>query len=340
VNAQPIVVVAGGAGYVGSVLVPRLLESGYRVRVLDSLVFGLRGLEPVLDRIEVVEEDIRSVPGSVLRGADALVNLAALSNDPTANFRPQLCWDVNAEGALRLAKLCIDEGISRYVYASSSSIYDTRDPSTAPEACREEDPIRPIGPYSSSKYEAETRILPLASERFAPVALRKGTLYGFSPRMRFDLVVNTFVRGAMRDGTISLHNGGGMWRPLLSVEDAAAAYIRCLEAPAEAIRGEAFNVVHCNESIANVAAELRAACEALGRALCVESTPSPSPVRNYCASERKAQRVLGLESAITIRESVDKMLHVLPEAGFTDFDNPWYSNIAWMERTDEEAPPS
>lgn len=329
---RQLVVVAGGAGYVGSVLVPRLLDEGHRVRVIDSLVFGRRGLEPVLDRIELIEEDVRTVSGSVLRDADALINLAALSNDPTADFRPELCWDVNAEGAVRLGELCVEQAVGRYLFASSCSVYDTRDPAQVPEACSEEAPVRPVGPYSSSKHEAELRLRALASDRFAPVVLRKGTLYGFSPRMRFDLVVNTFVRFALDRGGVTLHDGGRMHRPLLGVDDAANAYVRLLDAPASAVSGQIFNLVHRNMSVSDVAEDLQRVCRSRGISVELRSAPSPGPVRNYRATAEKATRLLGIRSTTTVGEAVDDMLTRLPEAGYVDFDNPWYSNIAWMEQ--------
>jgi nucleoside-diphosphate-sugar epimerase len=327
-----LVVVAGGAGYLGCVLVPWLLSSGYRVRVLDCLVFGARGLDGVRDAIELVDDDICSVSSDALRGAKALINLAAISNDPTADFRPALCRQVNLEGALRLAELCLRENVSRYIFASSCSVYDSRDPHSTPRLHREEDMAHPIGPYSQTKYQAETDLLKLASPSFCPVSLRKGTLYGFSPRMRFDLVVNTFVRDALERGHITLHGGGTMWRPLLHVVDAAEAYVACLTTGAERISGQAFNVLHRNLRIDDVS---RQVCQSLAqRSIHAREVHAPGPAvaRSYRADGGKAQRFLGFQAARSIASTVSVMVDEIEERGYTDFDNPWYSNIQWMDR--------
>lgn len=326
-----LVVVAGGAGYLGSVLVPLLLESGYRVRVLDSLIYGIRGLDVVREHVEIIEEDIRTVASTAVRGADALINLAAISNDPTANFRPQLCWDVNMTGAVHLAEMCMAEGVPRYVFASTCSVYDTRDASTTPPLCTEEQAVRPEGPYSSSKLEAERKLLALASSGFCTTSLRKGTLYGFSPRMRFDLVVNTFVRDALRCGSLTLHNGGSAWRPLLDVRDAAAAYKLSLEAPSADVNGKVFNILHRNERVVDIANSLRAVLARYEIAVETQSGPAPGAVRSYCADDARARGVLGFQSTVSVEQSIDDMLPRLKEFGYTDFENPWYSNIQWME---------
>ena len=326
-----LIVVAGGAGYLGSVLVPRLLSCGYHVRVLDNLVFGARGLDDVRDAIELVDDDICTVSSDVLRGAKGLINLAAISNDPTADFRPALCRRVNLDGALRLAELCLQENVFRYIFASSCSVYDSRDLHSIPGLHREEDAVHPIGVYSRTKHGAETDLLQMASPSFCPVSLRKGTLYGFSPRMRFDLVVNSFVRDALGCGHITLHGGGTMWRPLLHVADAADAYVSCLTASAEKVSGQVFNIVHRNLRIDDVGRQVCQSLAERGIDTDVRHTPGPVVARSYRADGGKAQGVLGFRAECSVGSAVGAMVREIEDRGYTDFDNPWYSNIQWME---------
>src|SRR3954452_7033491 len=178
------ILVAGGAGYIGSVLVPRLVARGYRVRVLDRLYFGDEGLAEVRNRIETVLADVRRVPASALDGVDGVINLSGLSNDPTAEFDPEANWQMNALATEQLGRMCVERGIERFVFASSCSLYDGMPPGMHDETVA----IQPRAAYATSKRYAEERLLELASEGLVPAILRNGTVYGWSPRMRFDLV--------------------------------------------------------------------------------------------------------------------------------------------------------
>jgi nucleoside-diphosphate-sugar epimerase len=217
------VLVTGGAGYIGSVLVRKLLSQGFAVRVLDRLYWGRKPLQEVIDRIELIHGDIRQLRDEWLQGVDGVVHLAGLSNDPTAEYDPQANWEMNALGTERLAVACKRLGVPRLTFGSSCSIYDGLPPGIE---YREDQEVQPRGAYAEAKYYAENRLLELADEDFCPVILRQATVFGFSSRMRYDLVVNTFVKDALQAGRLNLHGGGWMWRPLVDVEDTSSWHPR------------------------------------------------------------------------------------------------------------------
>src|SRR5579859_2186559 len=228
------ILIAGGAGYVGSVLVRALLQRGYVVRVLDQLYYGDRGVRDILQDIELVQQDMRTVSSSIMEGVESVINVGGFSNDPMADYDPQANYEMNVLAALHLANLCKQHGIQRYLFASSCSIYDTiHSAETIDEQANfdETSPVDPPSIYACSKLEAEKRLLELVDQQFCPVILRKGTIYGYSPRMRYDLVLNAFVKNALKTSNIQLYNTGDVWRPLLGIEDAVQAYLLCLEAP-------------------------------------------------------------------------------------------------------------
>jgi nucleoside-diphosphate-sugar epimerase len=328
------ILVAGGAGYIGCVLVPRLLERGYRVRVLDRLYFGEEALSEFRDRTELVVADVRDVPASALDGVDGVINLSGLSNDPTAEFNPEANWQMNALATEALGRMCVERGIERYVFASSCSLYDGLPPGMHDETA----PIQPRAAYATSKRYAEERLLELAGEGLCPVLLRNGTVYGWSPRMRFDLVVNTFVKDALLNGRLSLHGGGWMWRPLVDVRDVGDAMIAALEAPADLVRGEVFNVVHSNYQIRELAMIVAGSVQLAGHQVALEEAPAPKLTRDYECSNVKLARTLGFIPRISVLEAVTDVLeHIAPwdRARLTD---PRHYNIRWLELLEELRP--
>jgi nucleoside-diphosphate-sugar epimerase len=321
------VLVTGGGGYIGSVLVQRLLARGHRVRVIDRLYWGLAPLTDALDRIEVVHADVREPDDAWLNDIEGVIHLAGLSNDPTANFDPEANWQMNAQATAEIAAACRRAGVERFVFGSSCSLYD----GLPDGAVYDEDaPIAPRGPYAESKRFAEEALLALASADFCPVILRQGTVYGFSPRMRFDLVVNTFVKDALTEGRLLLHGGGWMWRPLVDVQDAADAQIACLEAKADDVRGEIFNVVHDNYQIRDLANRV---AEAVGQAkgrVVIDFAPEPALVRNYrCANDKLHDR-LGFRPSRDVGRAVAEMVERFAAFRREDFAHPRYYNLDWL----------
>jgi nucleoside-diphosphate-sugar epimerase len=322
------VLVAGGAGYIGCVLCERLLARGYRVRVLDRLWWGEEPLAAIRDRIELVEADVRELPASAFDEVDAVMNLAGLSNDPTAEYDPEANWQMNALASEALGKACAARGIGRFVFASSCSLYDGLPPGMHDETA----PIQPQGAYATSKRYAEEALLGLAADGLDVGIVRNGTVYGWSPRMRFDLVVNTFVKDALRRGQLELHGGGWVWRPLVDVRDAADAMIAVLEAPAELIRGEIFNVVHSNYQIRELAFLVAGSVQLAGRKVDLVEAPAPPLMRNYECSNAKLSMTLGFNPNRSVVEAVAEILgRVDPSV----LDDPRFYNIRWLEQMRE-----
>ena len=325
------VLLVGGAGYVGSVLAAELIERGYAVRILDRLYFGDHGLTDIRDRVELIVGDMRVVPPEALDGVEAVINVGGLSNDPTAEFNPRANYEMNTVASVKLAEMCRRMGIRRYVYGSSCSVYDRGVIDESRDVVVDETTdVDPPGAYAGSKLAAEHDLLPMCSDELCIAVLRKATLFGFSPRMRYDLVVNTFVKDALHKGKISLHYGGEMWRPLTDVRDAARAYIALLRAEPSRINGQVFNVVYRNFRISELALRVRETLTRLGMAVEIETDYTYRGIRNYRVSGRKLFEELKLQPSLTIEEAVRDMVENIARYKYNDFDNPRYYNIAWM----------
>ena len=329
------ILVAGGAGYIGSVLVPRLLGRGYRVRVLDRLYFGEAPLTAVRDRVEMVVADVRDIPATALDGVDGVMNLSGLSNDPTAEFDPEANWQMNAIATETLGRMCVERGIERFVFASSCSLYDGLPPGMHDETA----PIEPRAAYATSKRYGEERLLELVDDGLCPVLLRNGTVYGYSPRMRFDLVVNTFVKDALLEGRLLLHGGGWMWRPLVDVRDVADALTAAYEAPAEKVRGEVFNVLHSNYQIRELAMLVAGSVQVqTGRRVDLAEVPAPPLNRNYECSNAKLSTTLGFIPRHSVVDAVSDLLGRIGDWDRTRLTDPRGYNIRWLELLSELKP--
>jgi nucleoside-diphosphate-sugar epimerase len=334
-NPGQTILVAGGAGYIGCVLIPKLIERGYKVRLLDRMYFGEQGLDAVRGKIETVVADVRDIPESALDGIDGVINLSGLSNDPTAEFDPEANWQMNAVATETLGQMCVKRGIERYVFASSCSLYDGLPPGMHDE----EAPIEPRAAYATSKRYGEEALLKLADDGLAPVLLRNGTVYGYSPRMRFDLVVNTFVKDALLTGKLLLHGGGWMWRPLVDVRDVADAMIAGFEAPAEKVRGEIFNVLHSNYQIRELAMIVAGSVQLVtGRAISLEEVPAPKLTRDYECSNAKLSVTLGFIPRHSVLEAVTDLLARVGQATPAELTDPRCYNIRWLELMNELKP--
>jgi nucleoside-diphosphate-sugar epimerase len=318
------------------VLAQELLERGYAVRILDRLYFGDSGVRDIRDRVELVVGDMRTLSPQILQDIEAVVNVGGLSNDPTAEYNPTANREMNTVAAQRLAQLCVAQGVRRYIFASSCSIYDRGVGNDARDVLLDEDsPVDPRAAYSSSKYDAERLLLGMAGEDFCPVILRKGTIYGFSPRMRYDLVVNTFVKDALTKNAITIHYGGEMWRPLVEVRDVARAYIACLQADEDSVKAQVFNVSFTNFRISELALRVRETFRSLGHDVDIRSDYGYRGVRSYRVSAQKIDRSLSFRPKVTVEESVRHMIEQIDSNGYNDFANPRYYNIQWMRLLEE-----
>jgi nucleoside-diphosphate-sugar epimerase len=324
-----MILVTGGAGYIGCVVVSQLLAKGETVRVLDKLYFGDDGLSPVADKVELVQGDIRSFDPALLEGCNAVLHLAGLSNDPTAEFNPKANHEINTYGTEVVARACKERGVKRFIFASTCSIYDLG--FYAPDFLRDEDSeVRPRAAYAVSNYEAERLLLDMADDRFCPVILRQGTVYGWSPRMRYDLVVNTFVRDALTKGVLTVHCGGEMWRPLVDVSDVCRVYIACVEAPEEQVFAKLFNVVAKNYRILELAHWVREALRPIRRVE-IEVDYSSHKSRSYRVSGQRIEAALGVKCVVDVKDSVEHMARMIDQnGGPMDTYHPRYYNIEWM----------
>jgi len=238
---------------------------------------------------------------------------------------------MNAVATERLGEACKRRGIARLVFGSSASLYD----GIGPGMFDERTPVVPRGAYSLSKKYGEDALLRLSDERFAPVVLRQGTVYGWSPRMRFDLVVNTFLKDAVTVGKLYLHGGGWQWRPLVDVGDVARAHVACLNAALTDVRGEIFNVMQENYQVRQLAMLVAGSLSLRSRHVVLEEAPLPKLVRDYRMSNLKLTQRLGFTPAVTVLESIDLMLQKLPLDDVAWLANPRWYNIAWMSVLEE-----
>jgi nucleoside-diphosphate-sugar epimerase len=330
------VLVVGGAGYVGCVLVEELLAKGYSVRVLDRLFFGREAIRSFADRVELIEEDMRDVDASHLRDCGAVINIGGLSNDPTAEFAPRANEEMNTHASIRVAEVAREAGVERLIFGSTASIYDRGVGQESRDLLLDEEAdVDPKAAYATSKRAAEQGILPLAGDGFAPVMFRMGTVFGFSPRMRYDLVVNTFVKDAVSEGVLHIFNGGEMWRPLIEVQDVARAYVAALECDTDLIRGQIFNLAAGNFRISELALQAQRGFRRIGVHVELDVDYSYRPTRSYRISSEKVFRALGFRARVSVDESVERMVTEVRRRGLTDFTNPRYYNIEWMKLLEE-----
>ncbi len=234
------ILVIGGAGYLGAVVVDHLVGEGFSLRVLDSMIYGDKALQKHFENenVETVNGDIRhlEVITSAIKDIDAVIHLAAVVGDPASKIRPEQTVETNYLASQVIASACKLSGIKRFIYASTCSVYGVGD-----EILDENSPLNPISLYARTKISSEESIISLADNQFQPTIMRMSTLYGYSPRMRFDLVVNTMTMTAFTEGKIIVF-GGNQWRPLLSLYDAADAYLKALTADIKTVGGKIYNV--------------------------------------------------------------------------------------------------
>jgi nucleoside-diphosphate-sugar epimerase len=308
------ILVAGGAGYIGSTMIPKLLERGYEVDVIDLLWFG----NHLPDNVRIIQKDVFNVKETDLKGYDQVVFIAGLSNDPMAEFSPSQNFIDNASAPSYLAYIAKRAGVRRYIYGSSCSVYGY----TVDELYDETRPTISNYPYGISKLQGEFGAMKQQDDAFSVISLRQGTVSGYSPRMRLDLIVNTMFKCAIQDGVITINNPA-IWRPILDIRDAASAYIRSIEAN-ESISG-VFNVASGNYTVGEVGDYVHSG---LIEHLDIHPKLNIKRIedfRNYKVSIKKAQDVLGFKPMYSVVDTIKSLVDNLDT--FRDFENEAYYNI-------------
>jgi nucleoside-diphosphate-sugar epimerase len=326
------VLVTGHHGYLGSVLMPRLVERGHEAVGLDSDLFErcLLGGEPARGPWRSVRKDLRDVTRGDLEGFDAVLHLAALSNDPLGDLDPDLTYAINLEASLSLARLAREAGVPRFLFSSSCSNYGASGEALLDEGAE----LQPLTAYAISKVRLEEELNRLADERFSPVHLRNATAYGASPRLRVDIVLNNLVAWAVTTGRIVLQSDGTPWRPIVHAEDIAAVFLLLLEAPREKVHGEAFNVVPEGENyrirdLATLVGEAVPGCEV---AFAAGAGPDP---RNYRVSGAKLLDAFpGFGYRWTARRGARELADAYRAAGMDKalFDGPRFKRLGWIRK--------
>jgi nucleoside-diphosphate-sugar epimerase len=299
------VLVTGHEGYLGSVLVPRLVEAGHEVVGLDTGLFADCVIGPAPVAVPALRVDLRDVTAEHVTevAPDAVMHLGALCNDPLGNLDPDLTYDVNHRSTIRLAEAAKAAGVTRFLFSSSCSLYGAGADDTPLD---ENAGFNPITPYGESKILSEQGLEKLADDDFSPTFLRNSTAYGFSPRLRGDLVVNDLVGNALRTGRIGLRSDGMAWRPLVHAEDIAGAFLALLEAPRETVHARAFNVGDSAENylIRDVAEMVR---EVVGGTV-TYAEGAGADARNYRVTcDRIAREVPAFRPQWTVRKGIEQL---------------------------------
>jgi nucleoside-diphosphate-sugar epimerase len=317
--------VTGHDGYIGAVLVPMLLDAGHEVTGLDIGLFSQCNLggEPV--PVPSIHRDVRDIEASTLEGFDAVIHLAAISNDPVGDLNPEITYAVNHRASVSLAGAAREAGVERFLFASSCSLYGA-----ASDVVDESAEFNPVTPYGQSKVLAERDISTLASESFSPTFLRNGTAHGLSRRHRGDLVVNNLTAYGFTTGEVRMQSDGTPWRPLVHIRDIAGALLAALEAPRDAVHNEAFNVGADEENyqirdVAHIVAEV-----VPGTSVTLAAGASPDK-RSYRVSFKKiGEQLPGFQPQWTVRRSVAEMLEAYRADGLTfdEFNSGRFMRIA------------
>jgi nucleoside-diphosphate-sugar epimerase len=324
-NIKKILVI-GGAGYIGSALVPLLLQKNYEVRLLDLLLYGTEPIEKFYNHpeVEVLQEDFRSIDKVVeaMRDVDVVIHLGGIVGDPACALDEELTVDINLMATRMIAEVAKGSGVRMFIFASTCSVYGASD-----HMLDEKSELNPVSLYAKSKIASEKVLLKMADSNFSPVILRLSTIYGLSGRTRFDLVVNLLTAKALVDGEITIY-GGEQWRPFLHVEDAARAIMTILTSPVEIVQNQIFNVGSNDQNYTiNQIGELiqkqipQAKIVKLGQ---------DSDLRNYWVSFNKISKTLGFSPEWKIGDGINQVIEAITSGKVVDYRDARYSNVKFL----------
>lgn len=319
------ILVTGHKGYIGPILTNMLQQEGYEPSGIDSDIFAECAFDEKMPSIPELRKDIRDIEPRDLEKFDAVIHLAAISNDPIGNLNPDLTYEINHQASVRLARLARQAGVSRFLFSSSCSMYGA----AGDDSLTEEAAFNPVTPYAHSKVLVESDVSQMAEENFSPVFLRNATAYGFSPRLRFDLVINNLVAYAYTAGLVYMMSDGTPWRPIIHIEDISRAFIAALKAPRHVIHNQAFNVGLNSENyriseLAEIVRDVVPDCR-------IEYAPGAGPdKRSYRADFSKIARLLPeFKPQWNARRGAEELYAAYRRFGLTreTFEGPQFKRI-------------
>ncbi len=324
------ILVIGGAGYIGSALVPRLLEAGYRVRLMDIMVYGEDSIRAFRShpRLEVRRQDFRQVDAVVesMQGIDTVVHLGAIVGDPACALDENLTREINLMATRMIGEVAKGLHVRKFIFASTCSVYGAN-----ADILDEKSILNPVSLYARTKIGCEKVLLKMSDTAFKPTILRFGTIYGLSGRTRFDLVINLLTAKAVVEGVIPV-SGGEQWRPFIHVEDAAEAVFLMVKAPLEQIGNEIFNV-GTNAQNSTISDAARIVEQAVPGAV-VNEVPYKGDIRNYRVDFSKIFHKLGFKASWTLERGINQVVVALREGKVGDYRDPRYSNVKFLSEAD------